>query len=152
MTSSSTLWFKLILKILLGIISSVALFCILWFPITWPLLLMWLTACSTTQDTTFNLSGFDIHITETLCSTIAKDAAVRVFISKTGERKQDLLFRYSPTDYLPTVRFSDPHTLLVSVPEVSSINFRRYAWNGLLIEYDIGIIIYHNPHEVQEHQ
>src|SRR5262249_46933242 len=100
-------------------------------------------------DKTFNLSGYDVHITETLCSTIAKDAAVRVFISNTGERKENLLFRYDPTHYLPTVRFSDPHTLLISVDEVGSISFRRYKWENLSIDYHIGSIIYPNQHETQ---
>ena len=154
MMRSSALWFKSILKILLGIVSTVVLFCILLFPITWPLLLMWLTACSTTTER-MSISGYDIRIDETLCKTLAATYDVQVFISKRGDRKQALLFRYDPASaghpsFLPSIRFSDPHMLLISVDEISSISFRRYKWENLSIEYDIRSITYPNPHEVQE--
>ncbi len=127
-------------KILFGIAICVMPFCIVLLPLA-PQLLLFFSACSTTTKIS-NLSEFEVHITETICSTLATDAAVRVFISKTGDSKTTLLFRYGPTDYLPTINLSDPHTLLISVTEISRVHFRRDEWEGLSIKYDIGSILY----------
>src|SRR5438045_5736802 len=91
-------WLKSKTDIILVIALYACVACVLFFPLA-VLFLPLMTACTTTQDRTFNLSKYDIHITEILCSTIAKDAAVRVFMSKTGERNENLLFKYSSIDY-----------------------------------------------------
>jgi hypothetical protein len=86
-------------------------------------------------------------MTRTDCDLIAKDVNVRVFMSKAGNRGKILVFRYDPVErwvgpqwvtVLPTLRFSEPGVLLVSIPEVSSVIQQLAEWDGVSIRYDIG--------------
>jgi len=103
-------------------------------------------ACITeTKQKISNLSGFDIEMSETDCSTLGEDAAVSVFIAKTGEKRKTLLFKYGPASYmslLPTISLPTPDVLLIAVPEVSDVIFQMEKWRNLSIDYDIGLISY----------
>jgi hypothetical protein len=88
------------------------------------------------------LSGFDFEISETGCSTIAKDTAVSVLVSKTGERKKTFLFKYVPiyVGPYPTIIPIDEHTMQISLSNASSISCRRDKWGALTVKYDIGAV------------
>lgn len=90
------------------------------------------------------LSGLDFEISETGCSAIAKDDAVSVLVSKAGERKKTLLFKYDPVyvDPYPTITSIDEHTVEISISRVSFIFCRRDRWDALTVKYDIGVVDY----------
>src|SRR6266481_5628354 len=70
-------------------------------------------ACMTTvHQRIAGLSGFDFEISETDCDVLAKDAATSIFVSKTGERKKTLLFKYVPPDHgiSPSITSIDERT------------------------------------------
>jgi len=87
------------------------------------------------------LSGFDFQISETSCFF---DPAVSVFVSKAGEKKKTLLFKYTPiyVGPYPTVTSIDEHAVQISVSRVSSIFCRRDKWDALTVKYDIGFVEY----------
>jgi hypothetical protein len=87
------------------------------------------------------LSGFDFEISETSCFF---DPAVSVFVSKAGEKKKTLLFKYTPiyVGPYPTVTSIDEHAIQISVSRVSSIFCRRDKWDALTVKYDIGAVEY----------
>jgi hypothetical protein len=87
------------------------------------------------------LSGFDFEISETSCFF---DPAVSVFVSKTGARKETLLFKYFPLDIgpYPTITSIGEHAVQISVLRVSSIFCRKEKWETLTVKYDIGVVDY----------
>jgi hypothetical protein len=90
---------------------------------------------------TTGLSGFDFDISETSCFF---DPAVSVFISKAGEQKKTLLFKYFPL-YIgpyPTITSIGEHAVQISVSRVSSLFCRRDKWDDLTVKYDIGTVEY----------
>jgi hypothetical protein len=90
---------------------------------------------------TTGLSGFDFDIIETSCFF---DPAVSVFVSKAGEQKQTLLFKYFPLGIgpVPTITSMGGHVVQISVSHVSSLSCRRDRWGDLTVKYDIGAIEY----------
>ena len=95
--------------------------------------------------------GFYFVISETGCDSLAKDAAVTVFASRTGRKGRTPLFKYDPAelDSSPEITAIDQNTILISIPRVSSIFFRKYDWNGVSIRYDIGAVDYPETPEKQ---
>ncbi len=90
-----------------------------------------------------NLSGYDFEISETNCDLIAKDDAVSVFVSRTGQTKQTPVFKFGPTrEVRPIIKLIDPHTIQISIAWVSDVYFKHDKWEDLSIEYDIGRIDY----------
>ena len=108
--------------------------------------------CSTqTKERIRNLFGFDFEIEETRCDTLVKDAAVSVFITKFGENKNALIFKYDPipeynglnySAILPSVRFSETGVILISISKVNTVLFTRESWEGLVINYSVGTEIF----------
>jgi hypothetical protein len=100
-----------------------------------------------TRNKIADLSGYNFEISDTYCSAIAHTASMSVYGAKKGERKQTLLFKFDPIDWidLPTISIPDEDRLVISVPWVSSIFERRFRWHGMQIEYDIGKVT--NPGE-----
>jgi hypothetical protein len=47
-------------------------------------------------DTITNLSGLDFEITDLECDTLPKDAAISIFVSKTGTNSKELILKYEP--------------------------------------------------------
>ena len=102
-------------------------------------------SCTTTvHQSIAGLSGFDFEISETDCDVLAKDAATSVFISKAGQTKKTLLFKYVPPgfDAIPTITSVDEHTIQISIRRVPTIFCRRDKWETLTVKYDIGVVDY----------
>ena len=75
-------------------------------------------ACITEErGRTAGLSGFDFEISETACF---HDLGVSVFVSKAGEKKKALLFKYTPY-------YVGPHPIITSIGEhaISDIGIAR---------------------------
>jgi len=101
------------------------------------------------------LSGVRFEVTYLSCDTIAKDEAVRVyaetivpdrawFFAKWRNRRT-LLFRYDPesdSSPLPTITRPSQSTILISIPEVSSISYQNRNWANMNVNYDIGRVQY----------
>jgi hypothetical protein len=104
-------------------------------------------ACITTvRQRIAGLSGFDFEISETDCDFLAKEAATSVFISKAGQTKKTLLFKYVPPGYdaIPSITPVDEHTVQISIRRVPQILCRKDRWQTLAIRYVIGVVEY--PH------
>jgi hypothetical protein len=113
-------------------------------------------ACITEEMRTIpNLSGMKFEVTYTNCDTIAKDEAVRVYVSRAavpGEsllarwsNRKTLLFRYDPERYdspLPSIVVPSNDRILISIPEVSSVSLKNRKWRNVSIDYNIGHIDY----------
>jgi hypothetical protein len=72
------------------------------------------------------ISGFDFEINETDCDTLAKDASISVFASRTGRAKKTLLLKYGPAgvEELPVIRSIGSHEVQVFIPKISDLMFR----------------------------
>jgi hypothetical protein len=102
-------------------------------------------SCTTTvHQRIAGISGFDFEISETDCDALAKDAATSVFISKAGQTKKTLLFKYVPPgfDAIPTIASLDEHTVQISIWRVPTIFCRKEKWETLTVKYDIGVVDY----------
>ena len=103
--------------------------------------------CTTeVRGRTFAVSGFDFEISETYCDTIAKTAAISVFASRPGKEKKVLLFKFVPAykDLLPVITQLDPHSVRISIAEISSLFLSRTKLKGLNVNYKIDVIDYPN--------
>jgi hypothetical protein len=106
-------------------------------------------ACMTTvHQRIAGLSGFDFEISETDCDVLAKDAATSVFISRAGQTKKTLLFKYVPPGYdaIPSIAAVDEHTVQISIWRVPQILCRSEKWQTLTVKYDIGVVEYPGVH------
>jgi len=120
---------------------------LVFFPLILPLLIL-VRACTAETTTISNLSGYNLYIVDETCAVIATQETVNVSISKGRRGQRVLLFAYVPdlnykngyTVYLPSVRFSGPRTLRISLDEASEVYFQRHDWDGLSIEYEIGFV------------
>ncbi|HTG20864.1 MAG TPA: hypothetical protein VK681_12530 [Reyranella sp.] len=76
------------------------------------------------------------------CDLLAKDTTTSVFISKAGETKKTLLFKYFPpgVDTTPTIALLDDHTIQISLWRVPFILCRKDKWKTLTVKYDIGVV------------
>jgi hypothetical protein len=75
---------------------------------------------------------------------LAKDAATSVFISKAGQTKKTLLFKYVPPGYdaIPSITPVDEHTVQISIWRVPQILCRKDRWQTLAIRYVIEVVEY----------
>ena len=105
------------------------------------------TCISETHKKISGLSGFDFEVVETDCDALAKDASISVFVSEPGHANKALLFKYGPAGLGPDPVISeiDAHSIQVSVPHISDEMFRRESFEGLSINYEIGIVDYPRP-------
>jgi hypothetical protein len=94
-----------------------------------------------------DLSGYDFKVTETGCSTFAKDGFVSVYISLAHRNKPILLFKYDPAGVAPypSITLSDTRHVTIAVPVVSEIMLQRHKWQEVSIDYDIGRVMYPDP-------
>jgi len=101
------------------------------------------------------LSGVRFEVTYLSCDTLAKDEAIRVYAETTAaegawffpnQRKhRTLLFRYDPMRVdspLPTITRPSQSTILISIPEVSEINYQNRKWENISIDYAVGRVEY----------
>lgn len=90
------------------------------------------------------VSDHDFVISDTNCSTIAKDASVSVFVSLTDGTERTLLLKYSPVndEFLPAITPVDRKTVLISIPVIASLIFHRDRVDDLTVRYDIGRIVF----------
>jgi hypothetical protein len=99
-----------------------------------------------------NLEGADFEITFTRLDAITNREYVSVFADKPGTEHEPpdkkandeaLLFRYDPSEGatdLPQIKSAGPKKVVISIPKVSAILFQRRLWNGLSVEYKIGVV------------
>jgi hypothetical protein len=87
-----------------------------------------------------DLSGFDFEISK----TINCDVAINVLVSKVGQTKKTLLFKFSPPDHdaIPSITSIDADTVRISVGRVPFIFCRKDRWETLVVKYDIGVVDY----------
>ncbi len=100
-------------------------------------------------------SDLRFEVTYLSCDTLAKDEAISVYAeTRASDRawffrdwrnQRTLLFRYDPgkdNSPLPTITRPSPSTLLISIPEVSSIFYQSQQWGNMSVKYDIGRVQY----------
>lgn len=111
-------------------------------------------ACfSETKTTLKDMSGGDFEIVYTTCDSLAKDESISVYVSSRSWisrlfYKETLLFRYDPAmsnDPLPSITASSQNRILISIPQVSSIDVQRRNWGIVSIDYQIGKIFNPGP-------
>jgi hypothetical protein len=101
-----------------------------------------------------DLAGAKIEIVYTNCDTLVKDEAVKVYFSRAAVKGESwfarwrnhrtLVFCYDPGGRafahmpLPSITHPSPSTILISIPEVSSILFKTRKWENMSIDYAIG--------------
>ena len=104
------------------------------------------TACITeTRKRISDLTGFDFEVSETDCDTLAKDAAISVFVSKAGHRRKALLIKYVPSSYLsalPSIRQTGGETFDITIEKVADIFCYTRTWKNLHFNYAINVIEY----------
>lgn len=138
------------LKEKLGLLIFIGIYVVVFSILLLPVAILLKPCISETKNKILDQFGFDIYIVRRTCGPIVTTEWVEVLISKRRYSNRVLLFAYFPelnyknnyTILLPTVRFLSPHTLSISLSEAGQILFRRYEWEGLSIEYDIGSVSY----------
>jgi hypothetical protein len=113
-------------------------------------------ACISEQLKTIpDLSGAKVEIVYTNCDTLAKQEDVSVYFSPADQREKPwfakwtnqrtLVFRYDPgrpDNPLPSITRPSQSTILISIPEVSSISYQNRKWKSMSINYGIGKVDY----------
>jgi hypothetical protein len=100
-------------------------------------------------------TGFRFEVEYTSCDTLAKDEGIRVYATKDASKRRGifsrwidhrtLLFRYDPGRWdnpLPSITHPSPSTILISIPEVSSIGYQNHEWEKMSVNYEIGRVDY----------
>ena len=108
------------------------------------------------------LTGLRFEVTYLNCDTLAKDEAIRVYVKDTTldggwffskwRNQRTILFRYDPGRWdspLPKITRPSQSTILISVPEVSSIDYQNRAWANMSVSYQIGQVDYPPSSNVQ---
>ena len=98
-----------------------------------------------------DLSGARVEVVYMNCDTLAKDEAISIYFSSATAKdepwflgwlnRRSLILRYDPTrpDYpMPSITQQAKDTILISVPEVSSVTHQDRTWRNISIEYAIG--------------
>ena len=100
-------------------------------------------------------AGFRFEVEYKSCDTLAKDEAIGVYATNTAPQgfrllsrwrdQRTLLFRYDPGRWdnpLPSITRPTPSAILISVPEVSSIEYQNREWEKMSVNYLIGHVDY----------
>ncbi|HEY0307014.1 MAG TPA: hypothetical protein VGB94_02535 [Acidobacteriaceae bacterium] len=111
-----------------------------------------------TAETVLTLTDIaeeDIEVTDNTFDGISKDEWISVYASRTRVGNKSLLykwhqhrteiFRYDPGRWdnpLPSIVATGPNSILISIPEVSSVTIKNKDADGLHVAYDIGHIDY----------
>ena len=114
--------------------------------------------CSATNVEVVNLSSLRFEVEDTRCDGLAKDEAIRVYVNdfelhggwifSKWRNKRTLLFDYDPGRWdnpLPSITRPNPSTILISIPEVSSIHYQSRKWADITVNYHIGQVEYPEP-------
>jgi hypothetical protein len=113
-------------------------------------------ACISEQLKTIpDLAGARVEIVYTNCDTLAKQENVSVYFSPAAVKgkswftkwtnRRALVFRYDPgrpDNPLPSITRPSQSTILISIPEVSSISYQNRKWANMSVNYDIGRVDY----------
>lgn len=113
-------------------------------------------ACQTEQRLKVDdPSGLRFEIEYASCDSFAVDEGISVYASKIlpkeagifskWRNRRTLLFRYDPgrpDSPLPSISHPSQSTILIAVPEISSIIHQSASWDGYSISYKIGRIYY----------
>jgi hypothetical protein len=107
--------------------------------------------CSRSNVKDIELSSLRFEIEDMNCDGLAKDDAIRVYAKDTAlngrwffskwRNQRTLLFRYDPgrpDNPLPSITRPNSSTILISVPEVSSIEYQNRNWANMSVHYEIG--------------
>jgi len=99
--------------------------------------------------------GFIFEVVDESCDTLAKDEAISVYARKpvskgawglfSWRNQRTLLFRYDPgrpDNPLPSIKHLSETTILISIPEVSSIVYQNRRWENMSVNYEIGRVDY----------
>lgn len=102
-----------------------------------------------------DVSGIRFEVEDTSNDTFAKDEAVSVYAKRSvsdgmwffpsWRNRRTLIFRYDPgrpDNPLPLITHPSQTTILISVPEVSSIIFQNQTWENISVSYEIGKVDY----------
>ena len=113
------------------------------------------TCISEEPKTIPDLSGMKVEIVYTNCDTLAKQEDVSVYFSPAVQGKKSwfakwtnqrtLVFRYDPDRSdapLPSITNPSQSTILISIPEVSSVSYQNRKWKSMSINYEIGKVDY----------
>jgi hypothetical protein len=114
------------------------------------------TVCQTSVLEVVNVPGIRFDVEGQDCDVIAKDEAVYVYAKKTGSQeawifpkwrdRRTLLFQYDPgnldTSPLPSITSASQSAILISIPEVSSVEYQKTRWDKVSIVYKIGKVDY----------
>lgn len=100
-------------------------------------------------------SGFIFEVEDTTCHAFASDESVSVYARKVTPKgawafrdwrnQRTLLFRYDPgrsDNPLPSITRPSQSTILISIPEVSSISQQNRRWENMSVNYEIGRVDY----------
>jgi hypothetical protein len=101
-------------------------------------------------------AGLNFEIEETTCATLVTEKVINVYARKADRKgsiwifipwinQRTLIFRYRPereNSPFPAITHPSRSTLLISIPEVSSIDYRNLRWANMSINYDIGRVYY----------
>jgi hypothetical protein len=96
-------------------------------------------------------AGFKFEVEDETCDIIAHDEGVFVYATSLWKdeplsslnwlRPRTLLFHYTPTQSNlppPSVIYSSPSIILISVPAVDTVLYQRREWKGISVNYDVG--------------
>ena len=100
-----------------------------------------------------NLLDAKFEIVYTNCDTLAKDEAIRVYMSPavvagawfaSWQKQRELVFQYDPgmDRSPPAIEASGNKRVLISVFDVSSISVQRPTWRNISISYRIRHVAY----------
>lgn len=100
-------------------------------------------------------AGFRFQVEYTSCDTLAKQETISVYATKVTSKgvgllsrwrdQRTLLFRYDPGRWgnpLPTITRPSQSAILISVPEVSSIEYQNREWEKRSVNYAVGHVDY----------
>ena len=113
-------------------------------------------ACSTEERfKTVDPSGITFEVEDTCCDTLAKDEHIRLYATKVTPKgawgfwglrnRRTLLIEYDPGRFdnpLPSINHPSQTTILISIPEVSSIVYQNRKWENMSVNYEIGRVDY----------
>jgi hypothetical protein len=112
-------------------------------------------SCSTEKVKEVNLSNLTFEVEDTSCDDLAKDEAIGVYVKDTASdrgwffpkwrNQRTLLFRYDPGRWnnpLPAITRLSQSTILISIPEVSSIDYQSRKWANMSVNYQMGQVDY----------
>ncbi len=100
-------------------------------------------------------AGYRFEVEYKSCDTLAKEEYVSVYATRVSSKsaglfskwkdQRMLLFRYDPgreDNPLPSVTWPSQSEILISIPEVSSIEYQNYEWEQMSVKYSIGRVDY----------